>query len=93
MPERETTASCYGSELVGSLQANGEPFNPSAHTTAHRWLPFGSKILVKAGDSWAILTVTDRGPFVEDREFDFSCGAMQALGLPIGVHLVRVVEL
>lgn len=89
-PERETIVSCYGEELRGSLQANGEPFDPDALTVAHRWLPFGTPVVFRTGDAYVVATVTDRGPWVGDREFDLSCGAMRALGLPPGVYLVRV---
>lgn len=94
MPERETVASCYGDELRGSLQANGDPFVPEAFTTAHKFLPLGSQVLVRSGAAWAILTVTDRGPAPPDREFDLSCGAMAFLGLlDQGVAVVEVTEL
>lgn len=91
--EHDTVASCYGEELAGNLTASGEVFDPNDFTTAHRWLPFGTLVLIRNRESWVVVRVTDRGPFVWDREFDLSCGAMRAMGLPPGVYPVTVTEL
>jgi rare lipoprotein A len=80
--------SCYGAELAGSPTASGEPFDPSAFTAASPWLPFGTVVGVHAEDTggYVEVTINDRGPYVGGRTLDLSCGAMQALGLPIGVY-------
>jgi rare lipoprotein A len=84
----QANVSCYGGELAGNPTASGEPFDPSALTAAHPSLPFGTVVSVTEPVSGATvdLVINDRGPFTGDRSLDMSCGAMQALGLPIGVY-------
>jgi rare lipoprotein A (peptidoglycan hydrolase) len=69
--------------LAGYKTANGETFDPSQLTAAHRSLPFGTKLRVtntKTGQS-VIVRVNDRGPFIPGREVDLSYAAAQSLGM------------
>jgi rare lipoprotein A len=59
--------------------ANGKPFDPDAHTVAHRTLPFGTRVRFQHGPNVVFATVTDRGPFIKGREFDLSKAAFAAL--------------
>lgn len=85
-------ASWYGSE-GGSKTANGERYNPSGLTAAHRTLPFGTKVRVtniRTGQT-VIVRINDRGPFHGNRIIDISAGAAEAIGLKsTGVGRVRV---
>ncbi len=85
-------ASWYGSE-AGSKTANGERYNPSGLTAAHRTLPFGSKVRVtslKTGKT-VIVRINDRGPFSRRRIIDVSAGAAEAIGIKNdGIGQVRV---
>jgi len=66
-----------------SRVANGAPFDPNGLTAAHRWLPLGTRVRVsdpKSGRS-VIVTINDRGPFVQGRVLDLSLGAARALKL------------
>jgi rare lipoprotein A (peptidoglycan hydrolase) len=71
--------------------ASGGNFDPSGMTCAHRTLPFGTYLRVsdpKTGRS-IVVTVNDRGPFVQGRVLDLSLGAARALGMiDRGVMLV-----
>jgi len=51
--------------------------NPNAMSTAHRSLPFGTKLSVRnpANGKTVIVKVNDRGPFVSGRGLDLSYGA------------------
>lgn len=63
--------------------ASGGRFNPHGLTTAHRSLPFGTKLRVsdpKSGRS-VVVTVNDRGPFTGGRVLDLSLGAAKVLGM------------
>lgn len=74
-------ASWYGSELEG-ITANGEQFDSSQLTAAHRTLPLNSKIRVtnlKNGRA-VILRVNDRGPNIAGRLLDVSMAAAERLG-------------
>ena len=77
--KRKSKVSWYGEKYRGRLMANGNPFNPDAHTVAHRTLPFGTRVRFQHGPNVVFATVTDRGPFVAGREFDLSKAAFAAL--------------
>ena len=73
-------ASYYGNES-GSRTASGQRFNQNAMTAAHRTLPFGTKLRVTHGDRSVVVTINDRGPFVQGRVLDLSTAAARAVGL------------
>ena len=80
----------------GLKTANGEAFDPSQLTAAHRTLPFGTKLRVtnlKTGKS-VIVRVNDRGPYVAGRIVDVSYSAAESLGMieqgVANVHLAVV---
>lgn len=74
-----TTASWY---KQGKVTANGEKFDPSALTAAHKTLPFGTivKITNPTNEKQIFVRINDRGPFKRNREFDLSMNAAQLLG-------------
>ncbi len=88
-------ASFYGNQPGegGPLTANGERYNPSGYTAAHRSLPFGTKVRVtnaRTGRS-VVVRINDRGPFIGGRIIDLSVGAARAIGLTsTGVGGVRL---
>ncbi len=73
--------------------ANGEQFDPTELTAAHRSLPFGTKLRVTnlaTGQSVAV-RINDRGPYIEGREIDLSEQAAASLGmLKHGVAKVKL---
>src|SRR5262249_35151263 len=67
----------------GVRTANGERFNPSGVSAAHKTLPFGSIVRVthrRTGRSVDV-RINDRGPFVVGRIIDLSTGAKHMLGM------------
>jgi len=84
----EGVASWYGYES-GRMTANGEAFNPTGLTAAHKYLPipmFAQVTNLENGKS-IIVRVNDRGPFPSDqnpksgdRIIDLSMGAARRLG-------------
>lgn len=66
--------------------ASGRRFKTNGLTAAHRWLPFGSLLLVRnsKGTETVEVQVTDRGPFVRGRDLDLSKGAARRLGIVEG---------
>ena len=76
-------ASYYGNELSGNRTANGERFDPTQLTAAHRTLPFGSMVRVtniSTGDS-VVVRINDRGPFAHGRVIDISHAAAREIGM------------
>lgn len=76
-------ASFYGSEFNGRKTANGEIYDETALTAAHRTLPFGTVLRVtnlQNGLS-VIVRVNDRGPFHPNRVIDLSKNAAEEIDL------------
>lgn len=67
-------ASFYNDKFEGKVTASGELFSQSKLTAAHRTLPFKTKIKVTnlLNKRTVIVTINDRGPFVEGRILDLS---------------------
>lgn len=80
------SASWYGGGgdgFAGRPTANGETFDPSELTCAHRTLPFGTLVEVENLDNGRrlVLRVNDRGPFVRGRILDVSRQGAERLGM------------
>ena len=89
-------ASWYGPGFAGKRTANGEVFDPSQLTAAHKTLPFGTQVRVtnlNNGRS-VVVRINDRGPFVRGRVIDLSRRAAQAIDMigsgtaPVSLELV-----
>ncbi|MCA1737587.1 MAG: septal ring lytic transglycosylase RlpA family protein [Actinobacteria bacterium] len=87
-------ASYYDDALAGNPTASGEPFNPQKLTAAHKTLPFGTQLRVSYGGKSTVVTVNDRGPYVDGRDIDLSQGAADTIGMTgAGVAPVEVTVL
>lgn len=90
-------ASWYGEEFAGRTTANGEIFDPSLLTAAHRTFPFGTVLDIKneKTSQTVRVRVNDRGPYIGNRMIDLSYAAAQQIGLiepGIGTVVVTVVK-
>lgn len=78
-------ASTYGDGdgFAGKQTANGETFDPTEMTAAHKYLPFGTRVRVvnRRNGRSVIVRINDRGPFVRGRVIDLSTAAAAALHL------------
>jgi rare lipoprotein A len=90
-PSPSLAASCSGASYYGHMDgyawqtmANGEAMNPNAMITAHRSLPFGTRLRVtnQSNGKSVVVRVTDRGPFVAGRSLDLSYGAFSKIAHP-----------
>lgn len=80
-------------DMPGAMMANGQPFDPRAHTCAMLSEPFGERVELLDDDSrrtsWCV--ITDRGPFVVGRVLDVSPSVRDELGMSsAGLANVRV---
>ena len=75
-------ATRYGGSFAGKKTANGERFDPTKYTAAHRKLPFGTWVEVRRADTGRTVRVriNDRGPWGDDRRIiDLSRKAAEEL--------------
>ncbi len=74
-------ASWYGEDFDGKLTANGEIYDLSLMTAAHRTLPMPSivKVTNLTNKRSVLVRVNDRGPFAKNRIIDLSKKAAQIL--------------
>jgi rare lipoprotein A len=79
-------ASWYGEQFHGKLAANGELFDMSALTAAHRTLPLGSivRVVNLQNGKHVRVRINDRGPYVGGRILDLSYAAADQLGMVDG---------
>jgi len=90
------SASWYGKKFNGRETANGEKYEESALTAAHKTFPFGTilKVTNLRNHKSVFVRINDRGPYVEGRSLDLSKGSAKALGiLKHGVVKVKIEEL
>jgi len=86
-------ASWYGKEFHGKLAANGEVFDMTAYTAAHRKLPLGSlvRVINLSNGKSVQVRINDRGPYVTGRMLDLSQAAARELGmLEAGTSAVQI---
>jgi len=76
-------ASFYADCFHGKRTASGERFDQNKLTCAHRYLPFGTRLLVENPENGnvVVVTVNDRGPFHGNRVIDLSRAAARRLGI------------
>lgn len=88
-------ASYYADKFTGRTTANGETYDPSAFTAAHRTLPFGSRVRVtrvdRPDEPTVVVRINDRGPYAGERIIDLSEAAARELEMmEEGVIKVRL---
>jgi len=76
-------ASWYGPGFSGKTTANGDVFDETKMTAAHKTLPLGTQAKVtnlEDGKSVQV-EINDRGPYIQGRIIDLSQAAAKALGI------------
>ena len=95
-PDECGLASVYSS--VSEETASGEDTLAENFTAAHRSLPFGTLVHVndQKNGRYAVVRITDRGPFISGRIIDVSQVAARALGIsgltPVCLHITWIPE-
>jgi rare lipoprotein A len=81
--KRVGTASFYAPKFAGRTMADGTPMLPQGDNAASKTLPLGTKARVtdlETGRS-AVITIRDRGPFVDGRIVDLSPATARSIGI------------
>lgn len=89
----EGNASWYGAPFHGRRASNGEIYDMNKMTAAHRTMAFGTMVKVTnlTNGKTAVVRITDRGPFVDNRIIDLSMAAAKAIeSIGPGVVPVRL---
>ena len=94
--QKSVKASYYHSKFEGRRTSSGSIYRADSLTCAHKTLPFGTRLKVENpnNNSFVIVKVTDRGPFIRGREIDLSYAAAERIGMiQEGVAEVEVTRL
>lgn len=84
-------ATFYADSLAGYGTASGDPYNPVIYTTAHKTLPFGTRLRVTnmANGKSVDVKVNDRGPYATGVELDLSKSAFASIA-SVGTGIIHV---
>ena len=91
--KRVGKASFYAKMFAGRQMANGVPMDPYGNNAASRTLPLGTTTRVtniETGKS-AIVSIQDRGPYVQGRIVDLSPSTARKIGITPRKGVARVV--
>jgi peptidoglycan lytic transglycosylase len=91
--KRVGKASFYAKQFSGKTMANGAPMDPQGENAASRTLPLGTKAKVtnvETGQT-AVVTIEDRGPYVDGRLVDLSPATAAKIGLTPKKGITKVV--
>jgi rare lipoprotein A len=91
--KRVGKASFYARQFSGKTMADGAPMDPQGDNAASRTLPLGTKAKVtniETGKT-AVVTIEDRGPYVDGRLVDLSPGTAAKIGLTPAKGITKVV--
>ncbi len=86
-------ASWYGPQYHNHKGSNGEVYDQNGMTAAHRTIPLNSVVRVtnETTKHSAIVRITDRGPFIDNRIIDLSLAAAKAVDVwQPGTAMVKV---
>ncbi|MBT2321781.1 septal ring lytic transglycosylase RlpA family protein [Variovorax paradoxus] len=84
-------ASWYGIQFHQRKTANGERFDMSAMTAAHKTLPFNTRVCVRSlvNGREVMVRINDRGPYAAGRIIDLSRAAAESIGM-LGMGIKQV---
>jgi len=91
--KRVGKASFYAKQFSGKPMANGAPMDPHGDNAASRTLPLGTTAKVtnvETGKS-AVVTIQDRGPYVDGRIVDLSPDTAMKIGITPRKGVAKVV--
>jgi rare lipoprotein A len=91
--KRVGKASFYAKQFSGKPMADGVPMDPEGDNAASRTLPLGTtaKVTNVETGKTAIVTIEDRGPYVDGRLVDLSRATAAKIGLTPRKGIAKVV--
>jgi rare lipoprotein A len=91
--KRVGKASFYAKQFAGKPMANGAPMDPQGNNAASRTLPLGTtaKVTNVETGKTALVTIQDRGPYVDGRLVDLSPATAQQIGITPRQGIAKVV--
>jgi len=72
--KKDPEVSWYGPGFYGKRTACGKAYTKEILGVAHRTLPCGTRVAFRYKGKVAIVSVIDRGPYVDGRQWDLSGG-------------------
>jgi rare lipoprotein A len=90
--KRVGIASFYAAKFAGRKMADGTPMRPQGDNAASKTLPLGTKALVTNLETGrtAVVTIRDRGPYVNGRIVDLSPSTARKIGIDRRQGLAKV---
>ncbi|CAN7239897.1 MULTISPECIES: septal ring lytic transglycosylase RlpA family protein [unclassified Variovorax] len=84
-------ASWYGIQFHQRKTANGERFDMTELTAAHKTLPFNTRVCVRSlvNGREVLVRINDRGPYASGRIIDLSRAAAESIGM-LGMGIKQV---
>jgi len=89
---RTGIASFYADRLAGRRMANGVRMNPRSDNAASRTLPLGTlaRVTNLTNHRSAVVSIQDRGPYIEGRIVDLSPSTAREIGITREMGLAKV---
>ena len=84
---REVTSTWYGPGFYGNRTACGQRLTTTTLGVAHRTLPCGTKVALRAGGRSIVVPVIDRGPYARGVSYDLTRETAERLGV---MHTARI---
>ncbi len=78
---RTVTTTWYGPGFYGNRTACGQRLTTTTLGVAHRTLPCGTKVALRANGTSIVVPVIDRGPYAEGVTYDLTSATAEHLGV------------
>jgi hypothetical protein len=84
---QEVTSTWYGPGFYGNRTACGQRLTRSTLGVAHKTLPCGTKVALRANGRSVVVPVIDRGPYARGVTYDLTAATAERLGV---MHTARI---
>jgi rare lipoprotein A (peptidoglycan hydrolase) len=84
---QRVTSTWYGPGFYGNRTACGQRLTTSTLGVAHRTLPCGTKVALRANGRSLVVPVIDRGPYARGVTYDLTAATAERLGVTHTAHI------